>query len=403
MTDKADGLGARRFEEIEGLRGWLSWTVVFWHVIQYTGLNGHYRLLGSAAGLAHLAVEMFIVLSGFVVTHLLLSRKESYARYLSRRAFRLFPLYLIGAVTGIFATGLAAQAVEHVPWAHDPAFTYGKTLIATYASQKAYFPVHAVLHMFLLQGAVPDSILPYSSAALIGPAWSLSLEWQFYLIAPLLIGGLVSRRWWAVTLIAIVGAYLADRANLFGSYRLMSSFPSAALLFLTGIVSRLRFGWLGRVIRSPTPVALAGLAAASLPGFTAFGLWVAFFAFLVSNAQNGGKGGKGGSIMARGWATMFGSRTARFIGARSYGVYVVHWPLLQIILFLLQDEFSADVTISACMLAAALIPATLIIAELLHHAVERPMIRIGSQLVSRNNSALAHQFRLDMPAQRGEG
>ncbi|WP_340318247.1 acyltransferase family protein [Rhizorhabdus argentea] len=400
MTDNADGLGARRFEEIEGLRGWLSWTVVFWHIIQYTGLNGHYRVLGSAAGLAHLAVEMFIILSGFVVTHLLLSRKEPYVRYLSRRAFRLFPLYLIGAVTGIFATGLAAQAVGHVPWAHDPAFTYGKTLIATYASQQAYFPLHAFLHMVLLQGAVPDSILPYSSAALIGPAWSLSLEWQFYLIAPLLIGGLASRRWWAVTLMAIVGAYLAHQTGILGSYRLMSSFPSASLLFLTGIVSRLRFGWLGRVIRSPTPVALAGLAAASIPALTAFGLWVAFFAFLVSNNQNNGKGT---GIMARSWAAMFGSRIARLIGARSYGVYVVHWPLLQIILFMLQDEFGANLTISACMLAAALIPATIVIAELLHHAVERPMIRLGSQLVSRKNSLLAHQLRLDIPAQRGEG
>ncbi len=38
---------------------------------------------------------------------------------------------------------------------------------------------------------VPENVMPFAGTAFLGPAWSLSLEWQFYLVAPVLIGLLV--------------------------------------------------------------------------------------------------------------------------------------------------------------------------------------------------------------------
>lgn len=371
----------RRFEEIEGLRGWLSWTVVGWHVVQYTGLSGHYRILGSTAGLAHLAVEIFIILSGFVVCHLRLTRVEAYGPYLLRRALRLFPLYLLMATIGIFATALGAQAVSEVPWANDPAFFYRDVLEQTYASQQAYPVPHLLLHLVLLQGLVPDSLLPYSSATLIGPAWSLSLEWQFYLIAPLLIGALRSRRFAALAVLILLALSAADRFGLFGTYRLMSNFPAAAPLFLTGIVSRLAFEPMRGVIGAPLAVALVGVAiGVMVPTYVSIGLWIGFFAFLVAHGtvRSGLE-----AVAGRVWSTLFGSAIARWFGARSYGVYVAHWPLLQLILFAARDAFSSNVLWAALMLAGLLIPATLVVAELLHRFVERPMIRFGAIIMRK--------------------
>jgi len=41
-------------------------------------------------------------------------------------------------------------------------------------------------HLTMLHGAVPDQILPGSSITYLPPAWSISVEWQFYLVAPFL-------------------------------------------------------------------------------------------------------------------------------------------------------------------------------------------------------------------------
>jgi peptidoglycan/LPS O-acetylase OafA/YrhL len=58
------------------------------------------------------------------------------------------------------------------------------------------FWTHLSLHVPLLHGLVPDRYLPSTSYAFLGQAWSLTLEWQFYLIAPF---ALAFMRWFEWT------------------------------------------------------------------------------------------------------------------------------------------------------------------------------------------------------------
>ena len=374
----------QRFAEIEGLRAWLSWLVVAWHVIQYTGLNARYRVLASSAGLAHLSVEVFIILSGYVVTNLLCGPRESYGPYLLRRGMRLVPTYLVVIFAGIFTTGLGARAVTLVPWAADPGFAYRSTLLATYASQQAYFPIHLALHATLLQGMIADSMLPFASATFVGPAWSLSLEWQFYLIAPLLVGVLRDRRRAATGMALAAIAFLAFRHGVFGQYRLDSALPLALPMFLTGILGRLAFPVLSQIRMPVLAAGILGLVAgATVPEFMAIGLWLAFYAYLIGRQQplHGAD-----RTVVQFADLLFKGRIARWFGARSYCVYLVHWPLLQVLLLALALRLPKNTALAAVELAALLIPLTILAAELLHHFVEQPGIAVGKRLANRANA-----------------
>lgn len=58
------------------------------------GSNGN-KIADAVYKMGGVAVFVFIILSGFVITHLLFTKRERYLSYLVRRAFRLFPAYLV--------------------------------------------------------------------------------------------------------------------------------------------------------------------------------------------------------------------------------------------------------------------------------------------------------------------
>src|SRR5882757_3598927 len=83
-----------KLSELEGLRAWLAWWVVIGHSLVEAGWSDSYLptvakiLLGQV-----LAVKLFIILSGFVITLLLDRQKQGYRDFITTRAFRIFPLY----------------------------------------------------------------------------------------------------------------------------------------------------------------------------------------------------------------------------------------------------------------------------------------------------------------------
>ena len=92
----------------------------------------------------------------------------------------------------------------------------------------------------MLHGIVPETILPRSSIALLGPAWSISLEWQFYLVAPLLFLFLDKGRgpaWLIFGGLAGIG-WLLRYSPPFNVWFPMEAFlPQKLLLFGVGIIS----------------------------------------------------------------------------------------------------------------------------------------------------------------------
>lgn len=148
--------------------------------IDYTGIRRHYPVLDGIRGLAVLlvicyhvfqlgfgwmGVDLFFVLSGFLITSILLDTKED-ARYFSsffiKRFLRIFPLYFavltLYFLPYLFAGG-TAKATDSVPY-----FLYVQNIV------------------FSIRNEWPVNYL-----APLNHFWSLAIEEQFYCLFPLLI------------------------------------------------------------------------------------------------------------------------------------------------------------------------------------------------------------------------
>ena len=132
------------------------------------------------------AVIVFMIVSGFVITHLIVERSEPYGVYLLRRFMRLFPVFAITCAVGYFASTFYAATLSRVSWAGDPNFLL-LGLKAVASSEHQFFWSHLFAHLTMLHGMISSDLLPFSLFAFNVPAWSVSLEWQFYLIAPALV------------------------------------------------------------------------------------------------------------------------------------------------------------------------------------------------------------------------
>jgi peptidoglycan/LPS O-acetylase OafA/YrhL len=158
-----------RLTFLDGLRVFLAWTIVVIHVLYFTGFA-----VGSAGPYV---VNTFIVLSGFVIAKLLIEKREPYLVFMTRRLFRLFPVYLV-------CLGLA---IALRPW------TLGSFApeAAREVQENAAWGWHLLAHLSMLHGLVPEIWLPDASYCFLPPAWAVSVELQLYLIAPFMVWLLV--------------------------------------------------------------------------------------------------------------------------------------------------------------------------------------------------------------------
>jgi peptidoglycan/LPS O-acetylase OafA/YrhL len=362
-----------RFSAIEGLRGWLAWSVVLTHCIVATGIGGVMVKIGD---MGNTAVFVFIIISGFVITHMMIERPEPYAPYITRRFMRIFPLFGVACIAGVFTLQLWPETLSRMPWViAGPA----EGMAAVVQSQRDHFWAHVVVHLTMLHGAINNNWLPQSSVAFAPPAWSLSLEWQYYLIAPFVF--LAAKR--AIPTLWLlagcsVGALLFFR-NGFGPFPwLLPSFlPGAAPYFMLGIITRIWWPSIKAANRFPTALSLTALAIAPL--CSVFTLPIVAWAMLFSLqcVPDGLRGYDRQLLQIH--RLLVESKIALYWGARSYAVYLIHMPVLCIAMY-----WFADPTISQWQFLFSILPATIIAtaisASLAHKWIERPGIRLGTNM-----------------------
>ena len=313
-----------------------------------------------------LGVDLFFVLSGFLITSLLLNEiarrgSVAYGDFLARRARRLLPaLYLLLLAVCSWAAWLALpEAIGDLRGAGLAALFYVANwfLIAT---GQSYFA---------------DSLGPSP----LEHTWSLAIEEQFYLLWPLLLlifaRRLSPRALIAALVLLIAGsvltmAVLYDEGDpsvaYFGTLsRVHELLVGCLLAYLVhrGLVMPLATRWAAWV-----PLVLIGVMMATVSDVTGFYyrggslVFCLIVAWLILALGAGSPGG--GPTRLLSWAPL------AWIGLISYGIYLWHWPL---ILWLTPASTGLD----GIALALLRLGATVGVAAASFYLVERP-IRRGS-------------------------
>jgi peptidoglycan/LPS O-acetylase OafA/YrhL len=159
-----------RYQELDGLRGMAAVVVITLHYLSGPAVYSHtvHRILDLIV-LSPVTVDMFFILSGFLVGGILLNTRNSdnyYKTFYMRRLFRVMPLYYLWIFTFLLIAFVTPGAKGLLV---PPGFT-----IAGFAAEFAEFRQN--LWRFPEWGA---------KAPWFNTTWSLAIEEHFYLVAPL--------------------------------------------------------------------------------------------------------------------------------------------------------------------------------------------------------------------------
>jgi peptidoglycan/LPS O-acetylase OafA/YrhL len=356
-----------RIVELESLRGLMALWVILAHLLTVAGFNpgswsGPLKLIGRGIE----AVDVFIILSGFVIWALLDREGESYRAFIVRRLLRLYPVYLVCLVAAILTAPLAVSALKSLPW--DSVHNAGR--VSIFADSFAYFPAQLSAHLVMLHGLLPESVLPSSPYAFIGQAWSISLEWQFYLVAPVLF--------WCNTRYRSALPVLLGCVALMGFYTvnwLPSSLPPKLWLFVVGMGSYALWKHADRIPARAYVFLLSGCVMAVICKSPALLIWACVLSALIA-AQQGSSSGAARALLG-----VLQSGPMRHVGKISYSLYLSHMVVLYLVLFALSPYARAlGQGLHFAVLAGCVLCLSFVLSDVLHRYVEQPGIRLGKRL-----------------------
>jgi peptidoglycan/LPS O-acetylase OafA/YrhL len=324
-----------------------------------------------------LGVDVFFVLSGFLITTLLLAELEStgrvrFGQFYLRRARRLLPALI--AV-------LVVSTVLVLTVARDAASVFREDAIAALTYTTNWWYIFDSRTYFELLGRPP----------LLQHLWSLGIEEQFYLVWPS-VCFLVWRRWRrrGVAVFAVGGAllgtiWMATLGLMQGpldptsTARLYFGADTHAMTVLAGaaLATVWRPNRLPLRIPASAQVSLAVAGIASLLGLTALFLmtsedsvWLFRGGFLLVALVTVPLVAAA-SHPAGAFGAALGTPVLRWLGTRSYGIYLWHWPIF------LVTRPDLDIPLRGFWAGVTSLALTFAVAEASYRWIEMPVRRGG--------------------------
>lgn len=328
---KTDHAGRSRSDfsrnNLDCLRFLLASIVVLFHINALTNLPA-FAVFGKYCS-PHFAVRSFFVISGLLI-YRSYTRSSSITSYIEKRVRRIYPAYF----TVILLAALALYFMSNLPPSQYFRDGFWKYLGAN------------LLFLNFLAPSLPGVFTHNTISAVDGALWTLKIEVAFYLFIPAM--HYLCRRFGTKRTIGIIFclstvwkygfAWLASVHNSGGIYasrsiysKLDVQFPSQLVYFTAGVLLFLYFDKLKYHVLS---IACATACLFLVDHFFAGGILDVFWI--------------SGLVFVFGFWRHFGNFSK--YGDFSYGVYIVHWPILQVLIALGFASFNPALFLTVSLL-----------------------------------------------------
>ncbi|MDO3721295.1 acyltransferase [Marinobacter sp. chi1] len=302
---------------LTSLRGVAALFVIYHHLMYVLLPNIGYSMPGELFLKSYLWVDLFFILSGFVIAYVYQHRfrraenRPTYRSFIKSRFARVYPLHLF--MLGLFVV------YEGVQWLLTAVGADGMQYLATPFTGKQSIE-SLMTNLFLVQTL-------HWEAYWNEPAWSISAEWLIYLIMPLVLVGMGGlRQPWLVLLAALAFAPLVWIEQRFGDLGILfAGWPMLLRCLAGAVLGIVMFRWFkaGRFARLASaklalPVLAVNLVLLYFP--VSHVLSVAGFALLVLCSAR--IPAQSGHILNHSWL--------HYLGKISYSVYLVHWLFIDL-------------------------------------------------------------------------
>lgn len=299
-----------------------------------------------------IAVQCFFVVSGFLI-FMSYENSASHSQYFDKRVRRIYPAYF----TVVVLCALLGVLLSSLSWQEY------------FASREFYrYLVANLVFLNFIQPDLPGVFGANHLSAVNGALWTLKIEVMFYLCLPVMVWLLRRIGLWEGLLLFYVasaiyshamGALAEERGGLF--VELQRQLPGQLMYFVAGGALFYYFGLFKASAGWLLLLAIAGLVVEQVFDLgvlhaLSLAIVVIYLAYVLPYLGNFGK-----------------------FGDFSYGVYILHFPVLQALLALGVFAISPWLGFASATLA------TLLLAFVLWHRVGKPALRPGSHYVQANS------------------
>jgi peptidoglycan/LPS O-acetylase OafA/YrhL len=359
--DEASGAGIIEalpayYPSLDGIRAFSVFFVIFEHVTLNQSALRHFH--------GWLGVDIFFVLSGFLITSLLfreerLTGSVDMVGFYVRRAFRILPLYWVILAVYVVMLQPAKQAYK---WQQMK---------------------HALPYFLTFNNDIPLILMPEKVGTIFGLSWTLGIEEKFYFFWPLIC--FVLLRAFGKRLFAGWMVYVFTLLMAIFSFKMSRAYSGLVVgAILAMLFSSNAIVYVKKIAQSLPPVTVVLLL---VGGFILVDInerFVYVFSWIITIVISS-------LLFNRSWLTLFLERPLFvWLGKRSYAMYLVQGFGIEFVELLLKPKnvfYEIAIALSAFFL-------TSLGASILHRIVEEPARKLGKKIVALRNQKKLMDVRL---------
>lgn len=364
------------FKNLNGLRFFAAFMVLICHIElfkKYFNLSNNRE---TTRFLGFLGVDLFFVLSGFLITFLLLKEKEffkkiSFKNFYIRRILRIWPLYYLIVILSLFI--LPKFSIFHI---NGSFFEFQNTSEA--------FKI-ILLFIFIL----PNVLYLMKPIAFSAQTWSIGVEEQFYLIWPFIVNKFKNYKLLFVLIIVFYWfVYWLLHLSFLSKLPYADLFRSFYALFKIDVLS---VGALGAVLYDEKNkicdfvnskiVFLISIVAIIIMYFYLPNevkvirmIYAILFMIIILNL-----------ILNKKIENLFENKLFNHLGKISYGIYMYHQILIVLVINLVLKNFKNIGVLENCIIYFFSIIFTLLISHVSYVYFETPLLKVKNKFSSFSN------------------